>query len=103
MAANVADSKHFDNKYDNTNEVADRTTRDIAAGYTAFTEAQSLKAYLEALEVEARVSKSTEEISNVVYKPDGSQKVEQIKLKDLVPRPSEFEQVRRRGIRSSTT
>ena len=42
MAANVADSKHFDNKYDNTNEVADRTTRDIAAGYTAFTEVQGL-------------------------------------------------------------
>jgi hypothetical protein len=85
MAANVADSKHFDNKYDNTNEVADRTTRDIAAGYTTFTEAQALNAYLEALEVEARVSKSTEKVRNVVFKPDGSQKVEEIELKDLVP------------------
>eukprot|EP00038_Savillea_parva_P005358 m.152122 g.152122 ORF g.152122 m.152122 type:complete len:154 (+) comp11701_c0_seq19:192-653(+) len=98
MAANVADSKHFDNKYDNTNEVADRTTRDIAAGYTAFTEAQALKAYLEALEVEARVSKSTDKVRNVVFKPDGSQKVEEIELKNLVPSPSEFEQVRRRVI-----
>ena len=34
----------------------------------------------------------------VVFKPDGSQKVEEIELKNLVPSPSEFEQVRRRVI-----
>lgn len=98
MAEKVPDSKHFDNRYDNADLQADRTTKDIAAAYTQFDEMRAYKMYLETLEIEAKMAKSSEKIKSRMFKADGSVDEKDIEIKNLIPQQSEFEQARRRVI-----
>jgi hypothetical protein len=64
MSETVADNKHFDNKYDNADLQADRTTKDLAAAYTQFDEMRAYKMYLETLELEAKIIKSNDVVKS---------------------------------------
>ena len=64
MSDKVPQHKNFDNRYDNADLQVDRTAKDIAAGYTEFDEMKAYKLYLETLEVESRVSASTEKVKS---------------------------------------
>ena len=96
MSQKVSDSKHFENKFDNADLQADRTTKDLAAAYTEFDEMRSYKLYLETLELEAKIAASTDVVKSRMYKPDGTVDSKDIKIADLNSEQSEFEQARRR-------
>jgi hypothetical protein len=96
MAEKVSQTKNFENKYDNADLSADRTTKDIAAAYTQYDEMKAYKLYLETLALESKVAQSTDKIKSQVRKPDGTLDSVEIELKDLIPQQSEFEQARRR-------
>ena len=98
MAEKVADNKQFENRYDNADLQADRSTKDLAAAYTQFDEMRAYKLYLETLEIEAKMGKSTEKIVTRVLKADGEYDTKELEVKDLIPQQSEFEQARRRVI-----
>ena len=98
MSEKVPDSKHFDNRYDNADLQADRTTKDIAAAYTQFDEMRAYKMYLETLKIEAEMAKSSESVQSKMFDANGTVKVATIMVKDLSPQQSEFEQARRRVI-----
>lgn len=98
MSEKVSDTKHFDNKYDNADLQSDRTTKDLAAAYTQFDEMRAYKMYLETLELEAKVTASTEKVKSRMVKADGTIDEKEIEVKDLIPEQSEFEQARRRVI-----
>ena len=96
MSETVADNKHFDNKYDNADLQADRTTKDLAAAYTQFDEMRAYTMYLETLDLEAKIIKSTAVVKSRMVKPDGTIDEKDIKIADLISEQSEFEQARRR-------
>ena len=96
MSQKVSDNKHFENKFDNADLQADRTTKDLAAAYTEFDEMRSYKLYLETLELEAKIAASTDVVKSRMYKPDGTVDSKDIKIADLISEQSEFEQARRR-------
>ena len=98
MYEKVPQHKNFDNRYDNADLQVDRTAKDIAAGYTEFDEMKAYKLYLETLEVEVKIGKSTETVKSRVMKADGTWDTKDIDIKDLIPMQSEFEQARRRVI-----
>ena len=98
MAEKVADNKQFENRYDNADLQADRSTKDLAAAYTQFDEMRAYKLYLETLEIEAKMGKSTEKIATRVLKANGEYDTKELDVKDLIPQQSEFEQARRRVI-----
>ena len=98
MAEKVADNKQFENRYDNADLQADRSTKDLAAAYTQFDEMRAYKLYLETLEIEAKMGKSTEKITTRVLKANGEYDTKELDVKDLIPQQSEFEQARRRVI-----
>ena len=98
MAEKVADNKQFENRYDNADLQADRSTKDLAAAYTQFDEMRAYKLYLETLEIEAKMGKSTEKITTRVLKANGEHDTKELDVKDLIPQQSEFEQARRRVI-----
>jgi hypothetical protein len=96
MSETVADNKHFDNKYDNADLQADRTTKDLAAAYTQFDEMRAYKMYLETLELEAKVTASAAVVKSRMVKPDGTIDSKDIPISELISEQSEFEQARRR-------
>ena len=98
MAEKVADNKQFENRYDNADLQADRSTKDLAAAYTQFDEMRAYKLYLETPEIEAKMGKSTEKITTRVLKANGEYDTKELDVKDLIPQQSEFEQARRRVI-----
>jgi hypothetical protein len=91
MSETVADNKHFDNKYDNADLQADRTTKDLAAAYTQFDEMRAYKMYLETLELEAKIIKSNDVVKSRMVKPDGTIDEKAIKIADLISEQSEHD------------
>jgi hypothetical protein len=91
-------SKDFVNKYDNADISADRTSKDIAAAYTAYDEMKAMKLYYEVLQLEAAMADSQDTIVTRVMKADGSMDEQKIEMYKLIPQQNEFEQARRRVI-----
>ena len=96
MSEHVSDNKQFDNKYDNADLQADRSTKDLAAAYTQFDEMRAYKMYLETLELEAKMIASNAKVVSRMVKADGSIDAQDIDVKDLITEQSEFESARRR-------
>ena len=89
----ISNNENVGNKYDNSDLIMDRTPKQLANAYNDLEEMQTYKLYLETLEIEARMKKSTDKIS-IPSRDDPTKKVE-VEVKSLVPRQSEFEELRR--------
>ena len=99
MAEKVNQTKNFENKYDNADLQADRTTKDIAAAYTQYDEMRAYREYLETLKLEAEMGLNDKKVMTRVLKADGTYDELGIEVRELIPQQSEFEQARRRIIK----
>ncbi|EDQ91594.1 uncharacterized protein MONBRDRAFT_23653 [Monosiga brevicollis MX1] len=97
MASDPKLNKDFDNRYDNADLQMDRRAKDIAAAYTEYDEMKAYKMYLETLETEARVRDPGDptSVEMTEIKADGTVEKKTVKITELLPKRSEFEQARR--------